>query len=63
MITTEAKVGERQRTQMDIAYYARDGRLTSEPDGRRYEWRKLLARYKELGRVLTEEEAAQYLVQ
>ena len=32
----------------DIAYYATDSRLTGEPDGKRYEWRKMIERSKEL---------------
>lgn len=41
----------------DIAYYAKDSRLTEPSDGKRYEWRKMIERSKELGRPLTDEEA------
>lgn len=41
----------------DIAYYAKDSRLTEPSDGKRYEWRKMIELSKELGRPLTEEEA------
>ena len=47
----------------DIAYYATDSRLTGEPDGKRYEWRKMIERSKELGRPLTEEEAEEVRVE
>jgi len=47
----------------DIAYYAKDGRLTGEPDGRRYKWREMIERFKLLGRPLTEEEAEEFRVE
>ena len=47
----------------DIAYYAPDGRLTAEPDGKRYRWNEMIGRYRELGRTLTEDEADAYCVQ
>lgn len=28
----------------DITYYAKDGRLTGEPDGKRYRWRDMIDR-------------------
>ena len=40
----------------DISYYAKDSRLTGEPDGKRYRWTEM-ERFKMLGRPLTEEEA------
>lgn len=46
----------------DISYYATDSRLTGEPDGKRYEWRKMIEYSKELGRPLTEEEAERFRV-
>lgn len=47
----------------DIAYYATDSRLTEPSDGKRYEWRKMINRSKELGRPLTEEEAEEFRVE
>ena len=44
----------------DITYYATDSRLTEPSDGKRYEWRKMVERSKELGRPLTEEEAEEF---
>ena len=41
----------------DIAYYAKDSRLTEPSDGKRYEWRKMIELSKELGRPLTDREA------
>ena len=32
----------------DIAYYAKDSRLTEPSDGKRYEWRKMIELSKEL---------------
>ena len=46
----------------DISYYAKDSRLTGEPDGRRYEWRKMIEKFKRLGRPLTEEEAEEFKI-
>lgn len=46
----------------DIAYYAKDSRLTGEPDGKRYEWRKMIEFSKQLGRPLTEEEAEEFRI-
>lgn len=46
----------------DIAYYAKDSRLTEPSDGKRYEWRKMIELSKELGRPLTEEEAEEFRV-
>ncbi len=46
----------------DISYYAKDSRLTGEPDGRRYRWREMIERYKELGRPLTDEEAEEFRI-
>ena len=40
----------------DIAYYAKDRRLTEPSDGKRYEWHKMIELSKELGRPLTDEE-------
>ena len=44
----------------DIAYYAKDGRLTEPSDGNSYEWRKMIDASEKLGRPLTEKEAEQY---
>lgn len=55
-----------QRTDVfehDISYYAKDGRLTAEPDGKQYRWKELIERYKMLGRPLTEEEAEEFRVE
>ena len=46
----------------DIAAYAKDGRLTEPSDGKRYEWRKMIIRVKQLGRPLTEKEAENYRI-
>ena len=46
----------------DIFYYAKDSRLTGEPDGKRYKWREMIERFKMLGRPLTEEEAEEFRV-
>ena len=43
-----------------ISCYAKDSRLTGEPDGRRYRWREMMAKIKQLGRPLTEEEAEEF---
>ena len=53
---------ERTDNIKDIAYYATDGRLTAEPDGKRYDWAAMIERFKELGRKLTDEEAEQYRI-
>ena len=46
----------------DISYYAKDSRLTGEPDGKKYRWREMIERFKLLGRPLTEEEAEEFRV-
>lgn len=46
----------------DIAYYAKDSRLTEPSDGKKYEWRKMIELSKELGRPLTEEEAEEFRI-
>lgn len=46
----------------DISYYAKDSRLTGEPDGKRYNWREMIEKFKLLGRPLTEEEAEEFRV-
>lgn len=46
----------------DISYYAKDSRLTGEPDGKRYKWREMIERFKMLGRPLTEEEAEEFRI-
>ena len=46
----------------DIAYYAKDSRLTEPSDGKRYEWRKMLELSQELGRPLTDAEAETFRV-
>lgn len=46
----------------DISYYAKDSRLTGEPDGKRYRWTEMIERFKLLGRHLTEEEAEEFRV-
>lgn len=47
----------------DISFYAKDSRLTGEPDGKRYKWTEMIERFKMLGRPLTEEEAEEFRVQ
>lgn len=47
----------------DIAYYARDSRLTEPSDGTRYEWRKMIELSKELGRPLTDTEAERFRIE
>ena len=54
---------KRTEYEHDIAYYATDSRLTEPSDGKRYEWRKMINRSKELGRPLTEEEAEEFRVE
>ena len=46
----------------DIAYYAKDSRLTEPSDGKRYECRKMIELSKELGRPLTDAEAETFRV-
>lgn len=46
----------------DIADYAEDTRLTEPSDGKRYEWRKMIDLFKQLGRPLTDEEAEQFRI-
>ncbi|MCM1234485.1 MAG: hypothetical protein NC489_30665 [Ruminococcus flavefaciens] len=46
----------------DIAYYAKDSRLTEPSDGKRYEWRKMIDLSKKLGRPLTDEEAEKFRI-
>lgn len=46
----------------DIAYYAKDSRLTEPSDGKRYEWRKMIEFSKELGRPLTDAEAEEFRI-
>ena len=46
----------------DIAYYAKDSRLTEPSDGKRYEWRKMIELSKELVRPLTDEEAEEFRI-
>lgn len=47
----------------DIAYYARDSRLTEPSDGKRYDWRKMIELSKTLGRPLTDEEAEEFRIE
>ena len=46
----------------DISYYAKDGRLTGEPDGNRYKWKEMIERFHMLGRPLTEDETEEFRV-
>ena len=46
----------------DIAYYAKDSRLTEPSDGKRYEWRKMIELSKELGRPLIDEEGGGFRI-
>ncbi len=45
-----------------ISYYAKDSRLTGEPDGKRYKWTEMIERFKMLGRPLTEDEAEEFRI-
>lgn len=47
----------------DIAYYAKDSRLTEPSDGKRYKWREMIELSKELGRPLTDEEAEEFRIE
>lgn len=46
----------------DVSYYAKDGRLTGEPDDKHYKWREMIKRFELLGRPLTEEEAEEFRI-
>ena len=46
----------------DISYYAKDSRLTGEPDGKRYKWQEMIERFRQLGRPLTDEEAEEFRI-
>ncbi|MBD5529020.1 MAG: hypothetical protein HDR02_11565 [Lachnospiraceae bacterium] len=46
----------------DISYYAKDSRLTGEPNGKRFRWAEMIERFKMLGRPFTEEEAEEFRV-
>lgn len=46
----------------DIAYYAKDSRLTEPSDGKRYKWREMIELSKALGRPLTDSEAEGFRV-
>ena len=46
----------------DISYYAKDSRLTGEPDGKRFRWAEMIESFKMLGRPFTEEEAEEFRV-
>ena len=46
----------------DIAYYAKDSRLTERSDSKRYEWRKMIKLSKGLSRPLTDEEAEEFRI-
>lgn len=46
----------------DISYYAKDSRLTGEPDGKQYEWREMIEKYRQLGRPLTDEESEEFRI-
>lgn len=49
-------------TVIDLEKYTQDGLLVEPSDGRIFDYRKMLDRVNELGRPLTEEEAAPYRV-
>lgn len=59
MLAIQRKSAE---TTHDISYYAKDSRLTGEPDGKRYKWKEMIERFKLLGRPLTEEEAEEFRI-
>lgn len=46
----------------DLAYYAKDSRLTEPSDGKRYKWRKMIELSKALGRPLTDAEAEKFRI-
>lgn len=46
----------------DISYYAKDSRLTGEPDGKRYKWKEMIEKFKLLGRPLADEEAEEFRI-
>lgn len=46
----------------DISYYAKDSRLTGEPDGKRYKLKEMIESFKLLGRPLTDAEAEEFLI-
>lgn len=46
----------------DITFYVKDGRLTEPSDGKRYDWKRMIQKFKHLGRQLTEEEAKEFIV-
>ena len=56
------KAEKRDKNEHDITYYATDSRLTEPSDGSRFAWRKMIERYKELNRPLTEEEAEEFRI-
>ncbi|MDD3253342.1 MAG: hypothetical protein PHV18_12375 [Lachnospiraceae bacterium] len=45
---------------IDLEKYAKDTRLTEPSDGRRYEWKEMIERVKQLRRPLTEKESEKY---
>ncbi len=47
----------------DIAYYAKDSRLTEPSDDKQYEWRKMIELSKELGRPLNDAEAEGFRIE
>ena len=46
----------------DISYYAKDSRLTGEPDGKCYKWKEMIEKFKLLGRPLADEEAEEFRI-
>lgn len=53
---------KREKYTHDIAYYAKDGRLTEPSDGQVYEWRKMIDLSKKLKKPLTDAEAENFRV-
>lgn len=47
----------------DISYCAKDSRLMGDPDGKWYQWREMIERFKLLGRPLTDEEAGEFRIE
>ena len=47
----------------DIAFYAKDSRLTEPADGKRYEWREMIELSKKLGRPPTDKEAEEFRIE
>lgn len=47
----------------DITYYVKDSRLTEPSDDKRYRWRDMIEKSKEVRRPLTDKEAEEFRVE